>query len=259
MFVLAPLVRYTSVAILSLAFFSCANYKQNIMFVPQEGFVPSRIQKDAINAERNYVIQVNDYLRLDVYSNKGERIIDPNGELLKGESATMQNRENRVQASHLVTVNGTVKFPMIDTVQLAGITIRQAETVLEKEYNKYYKECYVDLAFNNKRVLVLGSPGGQVIPLVNENVTLVEVLALARGIGNDGKAKNIRLFRGSETYLIDFSTIEGLQKGNMIVQPGDLVYVEPLRRPFVEGSRDLAPMLSMIVSFTTLVIVLFYQ
>jgi polysaccharide export outer membrane protein len=43
----------------------------------------------------------------------------------------------------------------------------------------------------------------------------------------------------------------------MIVQPGDLVYVEPLRRPFVEGSRDIAPLLSMVVSFVTLVIVLF--
>jgi polysaccharide export outer membrane protein len=237
--------------------FSCANYKQNIMFKPGDGFVPSQIQKEAIDAEKNYVIQVNDRLELDVFSNKGERIIDPNGELLKGQAANLRTKEeNEETTTYLVLVDGTAKFPMIGTVRLLGLTIRQAEEVLENEYNKFYKECYVTLKFYNKRVLVLGATGGQVIPLVNDNVTLVEVLALAKGIGNDGKAKDIRLFRGKEAYLIDFSTIDGLQKGNMIVQPGDLVYVEPLRRPFVEGSRDLAPILSMIVSVTTLIIVI---
>jgi polysaccharide biosynthesis/export protein len=242
---------------MSLSVLSCANYKQNIMFVPEEGFVPAQIQKEAIDAEKNYVIQVNDYLKLEVFSNKGERIIDPNGELLKDQGTNTQTRENRAQPTYLVTVNGTVKFPMVDTVRLAGLTIRQAESVLEKEYDRYYKECYVNLEFFNKRVIVLGAPGGKVIPLANENVSLAEVLALAGGIGIEGKSKDIRLFRGKNTYLIDFSTISGMQKGNMIVQPGDLVYVEPLRRPFVEGSRDIAPLLSMVVSFVTLVIVLF--
>lgn len=239
--------------------FACASYKQNIMFKPPDGYQPPTIPKEAIEAERNYVIQVNDYLKLEVYSNKGERIIDPNGELLKDQNTNMATNQQQEEPSYLVLIDGSVKFPMIDTVMLIGLTIRQAEDVLEKEYDKYYKECYVTLKFSNKRVLVLGATGGQVIPLVNENVTLVEVLALAKGIGIDGKAQNIRLIRGKDTFLIDLSTIDGMQKGNMIVQPGDLVYVEPLRRPFVEGSRDLAPILSMVVSFVTLVIVLFQQ
>lgn len=238
---------------------SCASYKQNIMFVPDENFTPASIQKEAIEAEKNYVIQVNDYLKLEVFSNKGERIIDPNGELLKDQSATMQNRDNRIQPDYLVTVNGTVKFPMVDTVQIVGMTIRQAELVLEKAYDRFYKECFVILTFTNKRVMVLGAVGGQVIPLTNENVTLTEVLALAKGIGNDGKANNIRLIRGQEIYLIDFSTLDGLRKANMIVQPGDLVYVEPIRRPFVEGFRDYAPVMSMLISTATLVMLLVIQ
>jgi polysaccharide export outer membrane protein len=227
------------------------------MLKPGEDFQPPPIPKEAIDAEKNYVIQINDYLRLEVYSNKGERIIDPNGELLKDQKGNVSVANTIEEPAYLVMVDGSVKFPMVDTVRLVGFTIRQAEEVLEREYNKYYKECYVTLEFANKRVLVLGATGGQVIPLVNENVTLVEVLALAKGIGNDGKAHNIRLMRGKETYLIDLSTIDGVQKGNMIIQPGDLVYVEPLRKPFVEGTKDLAPILSMVVSFVTLVIVLF--
>jgi len=150
-----------------------------------------------------------------------------------------------------------VKFPMIEPVSIVGMTIREAEIKLQSEYNKYYKECYVLLTFNNKRVIVLGAPGGQVIPLINENVSVVEVLAMAKGLGNgnDGKSNNIRLIRGNDAYVLDLSTLDGIRQGNMIVQPGDIIYIEPTRRPFAEGARDLGPVLSLVISLATLVVV----
>jgi polysaccharide export outer membrane protein len=233
----------------------CGSYKQNVMFRVPEGFAEQK-NAQAAEATKNFVIQVNDYLQLEVYSNKGERIIDPNGELVTNANGTAtQVPAERVQPMYLVTVDGTVKFPMIEPIPVAGLTLREAEIKLQGEYNKYYKECYVILTFSNKRVIVLGSPGGQVIPLVNENVSLVEVLALAKGIGIDGKAHNIRLIRGENVYLVDLSTIDGLKKGNMPVQPGDIVYVEPIRRPFAEGARDMAPILSLTLSLATLIVV----
>jgi len=237
-----------------LAACACTSYKQNVMFKPAEDFVAKQgPQADAV--VKNYVIQVNDYLKLEVYSNKGERIIDPNGELYNDKNAAGQNPGLRIQPSYLVTVDGTVKFPMIDPIPIAGMTIREAEEKLQTWYDKYYKECYVQLTFSNKRVIVLGSPGGQVIPLLNENVSVIEVIAMAKGIGNDGKSHNIRLIRGNDVYLLDFSTLDGLKKGNMIVQPGDIIYVEPTRRPFAEGARDLSPIFSIVLSLSTLVVV----
>lgn len=234
--------------------FGCGSYKQNVMFRLPENFSGKQA---AAEATKNFVIQVNDYLTLEVYSNKGERIIDPNGELITNSNGAAKSPMERVQPSYLVTVDGTVKFPMIDPIAVAGLTIREAEAKLQAEYNKYYKECYVIVSFSNKRVIVLGAPGGQVIPLANENISLVEVLALAKGIGLDGKAHNIRLIRGEDVYLADLSTIDGLKTGNMIVQPGDIVYVEPIRRPFSEGARDLAPVLSLTLSLATLIVVFF--
>jgi polysaccharide biosynthesis/export protein len=248
------LPKYWSIVTVGIALLlcSCGSYKQNVMFKPDEA------AKQAAAAEslaKNYIIQVNDLLKLEVFSNNGERIIDPNGELLKENSASQQNPTFRAQPNYLVTIDGTTKFPMIDPIQMVGLTIREAEIKLQEQYNKFYKECYVLLTFSNKRVIVLGSPGGQVIPLINENISVVEVLALAKGIGNDGKAHNIRLIRGKEVYILNLSTLEGLKKGNMIVQPGDIVYVEPIRRPFAEGARDLAPVLSLVISLATLVVV----
>ncbi len=232
---------------------ACSSYKQNIMFKPSEEFVGKK-STEADGVVKNYVIQVNDYVKLEVYSNKGERIIDPEGALLNDKNMAAQNQV-RVQPTYLVTVDGTVKFPMIGSVALLGLTIREAEQKLQAEYDNYYKQCYVQLTFSNKRVIVLGSPGGQVVPLLNENVSLVEVIAMAKGIGLDGKSHNIRVIRGQDVFLIDLSTIDGITAGNMIVQPGDIIYVEPTRRPFTEGARDLAPVFSLVLSLSTLIVV----
>lgn len=241
--------------ILALLFMSMiaasCGYKQNIMFkIPEEAV----IKQQAEEAQRNYVIQVNDYLKLAVYTNKGERIIDPDLELLK--QMPVQNGVLKPDPSYLVDINGIAKFPMLGEIKVLGLTIRQAEELIQKEYTKFYTDPFVTLQYTNKRVILLGSPGGAVLPLVNENVTLVEILALGKGIDNFGKAHNIRVLRDEEFYLVDLSTIEGYRKGNMIMQHGDIVYVEPVRRPVSEAARDYGPILSLGLSITTLIIVL---
>lgn len=230
---------------------SCASYKQNIMFkVPDDAVVKQQVAE----AEKNYTIQKNDYLKLAVYTSGGERIIDPDLKLLK--DLPQQNTMTRPDPSYLVDINGIVKFPMIGELKVEGLTIRSAEELLQKEYAKFYKDPFVTLTYTNKRVIFLGAPKGQVIPLVNENVTLVEVLALASGIDNNAKAHNLRIIRGDQYFVADLSTMEGYQKSNMIMQHGDIIYVEPIRRPVSEATRDYGPLLSLALSITTLIVVL---
>jgi polysaccharide export outer membrane protein len=232
---------------------SCASYKQNIMFKPGEGFTPDPIKKEALAVEKNYTIQKNDYLKLDVFSNRGERLIDPNPELT---NTTNQTSTTRTEFQYLVDINGIVKFPMIGELKVEGLTLREAEEITQKEFQKYFKDPYVIITYNNKRVVVLGAAGGQVIPLVNQNVTLVETIALAKGLSNDAKADNIRVLRNDKVFIIDLSTIEGFKAGNMLIEPGDIVYIEPIRRPLSEALRDYSGVLTMIVSLTTLLVLI---
>ena len=105
-------------------------------------------------------------------------------------------------------------------------------------------------------MIVLGAVGGQVIPLINNNVTLAEILAQSKGLANDAKANNIRVMRGDKVFLVDFSTITGFKSGNLIIEPGDIIYVEPVRRPFAEAFRDYGVVATIIISITSLIIVL---
>ena len=239
-----------------MSLFSCASYKANIMFKPTEGSQPEVFKKEAQSTEKNYVIQKNDYLTLQIFSNNGERLIDPNPDM-----AGDNNRSNNQQAEelirYLVDVNGVVKLPLVGEIHLEGLTLRQAEEIVQKEYSKFFKESFVLFSYVNKRVVVLGAPGGQVIPLTNQNIRVAEVLGMAKGLSNDARANNIKLIRGDHVYQIDFSTIKGYVDGNMLVEAGDIIYIEPIRRPFTEGLRDSYIFVSLFLSITTTAVLIY--
>jgi polysaccharide export outer membrane protein len=236
------------VAVLSC---SCSSYKQNIMFKVSDDY---KMSQQINNLEANYIIQKNDYLQLSVYTNKGEKIIDPGIETLQTPAG---GTVTTVQERYLIDDNGMAKLPLTGEVKLDGYTLKAAEEILQKMYAKYYQEPFVKLTYGNKRVVVLGAMGGQVIPLANENIKLTEVLALARGLSNDAKSHNIRIMRGQEVFVADLSTIEGYQKNNILIQPNDIIYIEPVRRPFIEGFRDYSVILSLLTSVSTLVVIIF--
>ena len=62
--------------------------------------------------------------------------------------------------------------------------------------------------------------------------------------------------RGEDVFVLDLSKIEGLKNANMIVQPGDIVYIEPVRRPFVESIRDYGPIISVVTSITAIIAII---
>ena len=258
----------------------------------------------AVNrAARNYVIQPNDYLDVRVYTNRGERILDPNGELQFGQAGSVAPTLARGSVTtpsagggagggmvggaggagaggsgvaFLVQANGTVTLPRLEgPVRVSGLSLLQADSALQRSYSVYYKDAFVMTRVTNNRVFVLGAPGGRVITLENDNMNLLEVLALAGGIDGGGgggggiyrfggRADNIRILRGSlknpQVQEIDLTTIEGMRRGNLQMEPNDVIYIDPVRRPVQETLTDAAPIIGIIgtvLQFTSFIIFAF--
>jgi polysaccharide export outer membrane protein len=111
-------------------------------------------------------------------------------------------------------------------------------------------------------IIFPGDPGtAKVIPLTNNNTTLMEVLAVAGGITQEGKAYQIKLIRGNpnnpDVYLIDLSKIGGIKEGNTILQEGDIIYVTPVIQPEVQFVNKLSPTLTLLS--TLLLAITLYQ
>jgi polysaccharide biosynthesis/export protein len=230
---------------------SCTAYKQNIMFSHDETLKAAKLSAEARALERDYTIQPNDLVKVKVYTKNGEMIIDPEYELSKDFNT---NRQQRPDPEYLVRLDGYVLLPMVGNVLITGLTLHEANLKLKTLYDKFFIDPYVITSYTNKRVTVLGATGGQILPLTNNNITIAEVIAMAGGMQENGNANSIKLIRGDETFLIDFSTIEGYYASNQIVQPGDIVYIEPIKRFFRGNAVEISVFLSLVTTTTTLLI-----
>lgn len=210
----------------------------------------------------NYKISPNDVLNLRLFSNEGFHLIDLTSQVNTGGSSGTANASASASIDYLVESDGTVTLPVIGKTQISGLTVREATEMLEKTYSKYYIKPYVLLSVDNRRVIVFpGDPGtAKVIPLLNNNTTVIEALALAGGLTENGKAKEVKLIRGDpakpQIYLIDLSTIKGIKEGNTILQANDIIYVTPQRRPTLALLERVTPILSAITTILLTIVLI---
>ncbi|KAA5540346.1 polysaccharide biosynthesis/export family protein [Adhaeribacter rhizoryzae] len=281
--ILKPNLLRLFIILFALSFYSCRSYNQNIMFRGEGSVNLDKLKQSLANVERNYIIQPNDYLDVRVYTNKGERIFDPNGELpfgapgggasQRGGNRTSGGQNNQISNSQfLVQYDGRIKLPMVDYVKVTGLTLLQADSLLQTLYATYYVDPFVTTQVTNNRVFVLGSPGGQVIPMTNDNMNLLEVIALAGGVDGGrsgggtalgqsrfGRADKIKIIRNYMDHdpivqVVDLTTIAGLKQASLHIEPNDVIYIEPNQRLFFEVFREIAPIVSTVLGTASAII-----
>ena len=233
-----------------IVLFSGCGVNSDIMLRTDNDF-----QFDTIPEEKDpqYKISPNDIIQFRLFANDGFQLIDITSGT--GDQGGGRRLSNRNMVDYRVDHEGRVKLPILGWIDIEGYTIREAELMLEEKYNEYYNKPFVMLQVTNRRVIVFPGSGGdaQVITLQNNNVTVIEALALAGGISERGKAKQIKLIRrtpGEErkVFLMYLSTIKGMDQAEMVVQANDIIYVEPTSQVAREVLREVAPIVSLLSS-----------
>jgi polysaccharide biosynthesis/export protein len=217
------------------------------MFKPEKDIANVPFQP----ASTYLVIHKHDHIQVQVFMNGGEAIID---RLVQQSSGGQPVAEKL--PTYIVDSVGTVNLPLVGAVNLEGKSVEEAELVLAKAYSEFYKNPYIKISLVSKRVVVLGAFGNKVIPLPYDNMKLTEVLALSAGSPEVPQFSNIRILRNDKFFIADLSNLEAFAQNNVIVQPDDVIYVEPIRKPLRESLRDYVPALSILVSLSTLIILL---
>ncbi|MES2587567.1 MAG: polysaccharide biosynthesis/export family protein [Bacteroidota bacterium] len=242
--------------ILLLAITSCG-VNSNIMFKTPKG---GDYKYDSIPMKplEDYKISKDDKISFVISNNLGHKIID-NQTGVGGVNPTAMNSK---EMEFLVKSDGFAELPVIGNVHVLGLTITQCQDTLAKLYAKEHQSPFVQVRVTNQRVIVFPGDGGdaKVIPLLNNNTTLMEAIAQAGGITERGKANTVKLMRKikgkREIYLIDLSRVEGLQYTDMIVQSNDYIYVEPNPRLAREVLAQIAPFVTILSSLVVVLTVL---
>jgi len=228
-------------------FSSCGWLNPSIMLKTDKNYAYDTIVDST--QTKNYKISANDLLEFRIFSNDGFKLID-----LTSLNQVNRDYQMNTESQYLVEQDGNVKLPILGLTKLSGYTIREAEVMLQEKYADFYVKPFILIEVSNKRVIVFPGQAGtaRVIPLLNNNTTLIEALALAGGISEDGKAKKVKLIRTiddkSSIYMIDLSTITGIKDANMVLQANDIIYVEPRRKYTNKLVQEIAPIISLLSS-----------
>ncbi|WP_324791011.1 polysaccharide biosynthesis/export family protein [Sulfuricurvum sp.] len=165
----------------------------------------------------------------------------------------------------LVPTDGAVRLPLVGAVKVEGLTETEATEKLTNEYRKYMKNPFAIVKILNQKLFVLGEvnkPG--VVQVTNGTMSLFEALAYSGDLTNDAERTNVKIIRGGLrkplVREINLANIPQMQLTSLILQPNDIVYVQPRdmksynvafkeQMPFFEM---LSSMLAPFVSYTSI-------
>lgn len=203
-----------------------------------------------------YRIAANDEISFRLFTNNGLKLVDVT------ENNPQMFQQLNQGITYIVEFDGQVNLPIIGRVDVGGMTIREAEFFLEEKYDEVFIDPFLLLNVTNRRITIFPGSGGDgvVITLQNNNIKLLEALALAGGLADEGRAARIKLIRGDlsnpEVYLIDLSTIEGISQSDIILQANDIIYVEPIGVTTRQLLGEVTPVLTLLTGLLTLYFVI---
>lgn len=138
-----------------------------------------------------------------------------------------------------VLPDGTISFPLAGTIQAAGMSVSQLDSLLTERYSEILVDpdiAVIIKEFQNQNVYVLGEvelPGSY---RWERGLTLIGVLSLSRGYTEDARKSNVVVIRRiAENHVIGVEVdIRAILDGSNFaldipVRPFDIVYVPKSR------------------------------
>lgn len=179
-----------------------------------------------------YKVQPGDYLYIRVNSTKEE--IDKLYNLGGGQQTSQMGQGGSSKFySYLVKDNGTIDFPFVGELPVAGKTTSEIKKEVHERLSRTLDSFSLQVLLANSSFTILGevrSPGQY--PMNRDQITLYEAIAMAGDITGFGKRNQLRIVRptheGSTTLIVDLTDKNVIDSQRYFIYPNDLIYVEPM-------------------------------
>jgi protein involved in polysaccharide export with SLBB domain len=141
--------------------------------------------------------------------------------------------QDELSGEYEVGEDGTIRFPWIENVEVAGRTRGEiAELIEQKLADGWLRQPQVSVRVldrQNREVSVLGQVNEPGSFAFKERLTLVQAISLAGGMNPLAQTRKVKLIRetadGTKTYEIDVGAILESKRGDLPLEPGDIVFV----------------------------------
>lgn len=155
---------------------------------------------------------------------------EASGNMMRGDAALL--------GGYLLDENGEVSFPDVGKVQLAGLTLFEAEDKLREIANLYLEEPVIEVKLLNYRFTILGEVNGEgVLSTFNYAVSIPEAIGMAGGLTDLADKANVKIIRrvgdSNEVFYVNLLEEDFFNNRNRYIYSNDIIVVPPLKqRPF---------------------------
>ena len=158
----------------------------------------------------------------------------------------------------VVDKQGNLALPYVGNIHVAGLSMDDAHDTILNRFKKYIDDPVIIIKKLSFKVSVLGEvnrPGLYYVP--NEQLTLLEGLAMAGDLNNYADRTNLRILRKTSTGTIeipvDLTSKEAFTGVSKFIYPDDVIYIAPTRK---KAFTAVSPATAVITSFLTAVALL---
>ena len=225
---------------------SCRSSKDLLMFRDlKDNMNLYDVPKDA----PQYTIKPYDnlYLNIQTLDTEVNQLFNPNQGTGGYGSSTQQmygNRASQYINGYMVSEEGTVQIPILGEVTLIGLSLADAQDLIEERAREYLKEPNVKVKVLNFKVNVTGEVNNPGIYYNYEgSINIIDAISMANGITDYANIKDVLVMRHGEdvtrTYNIDFSDKSIYTSDAFYLQPNDIVYVKPNKFKGLQENRTI--------------------
>ncbi len=138
---------------------------------------------------------------------------------------------NTVDAGTLVDRDGTIFYPYVGVIEVAGKTVSEIRDVLTQRIAKYVTNPQLDVrvaAFRSQRVNVVGEVvKPSILPISDIPLTALEAINQAGGATPESDLGKVRLTRGKYERILNLQALydKGDLSQNMVLNNGDILHV----------------------------------
>ncbi len=175
-------------------------------------------------------LKVDDLLSIIVSAETPEVTIPFNLPQIQG-NYQIGNNQNGIK-TYLIDAEGFIDFPVVGSIQLAGLSRTKAVEKLEEAVAIYIINPSINLRILNYKVSIIGEvakPGNY--PLQSERITLIEALSMAGDLTIYGRRDNILVIRevdGKRSFnRVDITSADFINSPYYYLTQNDQIVVEP--------------------------------
>lgn len=239
----------------ALFFASCTTPKNAYYFktLPRDTSINT-----AVNRSLESLIRKSDQLAINISSLNPEEDKVYNAVTLTVSGAVAAGSPT----GYLVDMNGNIQLHRLGNIHAEGMTRRELKNKIETDIKPYLKDPVVTVRYLNRRVTVIGEVAKpQVVPMPEEQLSILEVLSASGDMTLLGKKNNVLVIRETETgkqfkrLNLEDHSIFGSEW--YYLKPDDVVYIEPNDKKVKDEQRQRTQQtVSLALSGLSLVIII---